>query len=450
MSLFIYDPSTKTILDQLLDSEYELVSKNLQSTPSQDILQRLRDSKKWLGCSCKQPLALMFTRQKDGHLTLVNHYKQGKHSEGCIFHSTVMGKDRKQNEINDEDLNDRASREDTFFLFRPYAKEKDEDEENKKQSNSSSSSKKSLNALIRILYNCIDRSHQNYFFGDALNNEEKEITHQLMILRDATKGMKLKAANNRNLLDITFVGEKGYDIAESFLLKEQSSLINNQRPMSLIVIAGQGFQYNKRLSTITVSTVDSGVVHLTEVENEPIYGADIAHCFDEPCIVVAALTFKSPHSRYPVIAKSAVLPILGEGSLCPVSNKFEASFLKVCNEVIRYMKERIKDDITLYVSKQLFGFKDHPEIQPNIVATAKSDNGHYERVFIEILPNDRKKEMELANVNLDNILKYYKGERSVFRAYQYDGAKADQFVPKATTYIHKMFTNMINRLNERQ
>ncbi|MFS1436244.1 hypothetical protein [Vibrio lentus] len=467
MAVFYYDSGKKLVESELCQKEIVAIH-NKGNSQGQEILHGLAQTKRWLACDCVSPVALMYPRNHAGSYTIVNHFKYGTHSDVCEFFSTVKGEDRAEAERDtiDDSIHNLLSREDSFALFRLFPKEdsdvidkSDSDDEDKPSSSSSTAPK--IDTLLRIYFNCIDSAYQNYFFGAEIDSSPTSVKQQLMLARDRTSAMFVRGgqphlmtgeqldAMSNPMKDICFVGTRGQQEAESFLMQQMMKRQGRSRPTALLFITGDNYAYDSRKRTISlVSNEEHGPVvsHLTDIIKPPIYGADMAHNVSFPVMVIAAFTFETPESQYPCIGKVAVHPILGSGSICPIQNIYEQQFLHAANFVLAAFR-RSYPTFAFYLTKPLFGFRAHPNLVPGFILSSKSTStGKSSRTFIEILPNGMKRTIEEAQKLQDKIKIFYKGNFIIIHGYQHSVDKSHELIRISTTILKSELTNHMNKL----
>lgn len=405
MTIYIYNSKEKVCISELSEIEMESLKFHPSSDLSQDILLRLHRAHQWLACDCTKPFALMYPRQNNNNLTIVNHYKSGVHnSEFCDFFSSVIGTDKEIANVSEiEDFS--LERENTFMLFRGFGG-KDKPEELPVTSNSTSS-KDRVDTLIRILHNCVDKSYLNYFFGNVLSG--KDIERSLMSLRDSSGSMFLKGSTGSSLQDIFFVGKKGLEIAESILLKKHK--VNpNIRHSAIVILPSTIVEYESKIKRMSIvndldGTGDIQISHLNGINKAPILSGNLTLPYKYPALIIAALSFKDKHTNIPEALKVAIQPIVGDGSLCPVDNYQEAIFFRLANKLIHQEMEKSRGSVgKLYISKQLFLFSGDISAKPSIVLTRKVNN-YRKSIYIEILISDSPKEEAEAKNRLDYLNK---------------------------------------------
>ncbi|MCG9576652.1 hypothetical protein L1D14_10425 [Vibrio tubiashii] len=455
MALHVYDHG-KNIVEQKLEEREVSILLSKNSTKAQSLLSGYASTKRWLACDCTTPMALMYPRNQSGVYTLVNHYCRGQHDNRCPFFSHVKGTDREEAERDtvDDAIYNLLSRENVFALFRMFPKEEVEEEtdDSEEKPKSSSASIKRIDTLLRIYFNCIDSAYQNYFTGNKLNKTPEGLAHQLELARDRTSAMFVKGGQphlmdqeqldkmSNPLKDIFFVGEKGYSMAQTFLIKAMRSKKGRARPTALVMLTGDTYTYDKRKRSITLVTEypqGPTVTHLTDLVKAPIYGADMAHQVQFPVVVIAALTFETQECTTPVIGKVAVHPILGEGSICPVENIYEQHFLKAANFVVSAFADSYPE-YAFYITKPMFGFRKHPEMKPSLYLSAKhKQSGKTTRSYIEIVPNSMASSIEYSEKLLKRIEAFYGGNTELFHAYKYPLEKSNELIKQATVLLRR-------------
>lgn len=405
MAIYIYNSREKVCVSELSEIEVESLKFHANSELSQNILLRLYRAHQWLACDCTKPFALMYPRQNNNKLTIVNHYKSGVHnSDHCNFFSTVIGTDKEitdANEIEDFSL----ERENTFMLFRGFGGKEKTDE--LPVTGNSTPSKDKVDTLIRILHNCVDKSYLNYFLGSVLSG--KDIDRSLMSLRDSSGSMFIKGSSGSSLQDIFFVGKKGLEIAESILLKKHKKN-PNIRHSAIVILTSTIVEYESKIKRMSIvndldCTGDIQISHLNGINKAPILSGKLTLPYKYPALIIAALSFKDKNSNIPEALKVAIQPIVGYGSLCPVDNYQEAIFFRLANKLIHQEIESSSDNGgKLYISKQLFPFFGDSSAKPSIILTSKV-NDHRKSIYIEILVSDSPNEEAEAKDRLDYLNK---------------------------------------------
>ncbi len=352
MTLHVYDKHSYNSLYELSEHDEGILRDNPRSDAGQDLLSSLKAANRWIACDCKQPMALMYIRYKDFHYSLVNHYEKGVHDPSrCRFFSSVMGGPKEVTRDTDEALIG-DDREDAFFIFRKFAP--DEEQDKAKVSSKASPSLKKRDSFLRIYDNLIESTYQNFFHGKPMFRSQLAINKRLFIARDASSEFFVKGTKKK-LLDVLYVGKKGYEIAVSELLKAKSNIVDRERPTAIVLLLVDQLEFNKRTNTLAcVSYDDDGVpslLHLNDLVKPPVIEADVSLPMKQSCIVIAGLTFINKEDELPVVGKVAIQPIVGEGSICPVENAYERWFVLVANSVILEWKKRLGEQEKLYVQK---------------------------------------------------------------------------------------------------
>lgn len=444
MKIYIYDPEHKETLHSLSDDEAHSLANNSSSLVAQETLARLHSTRKWVACSCNEPMALMYPRNGVKNYALVNHYHSGLHSSGCVFYTSVKGTERETNHECLDQFNEDLVRENSFSLFRDF---KDKGEKVKPQETTQSkvsSTEPKLDTLLRILHNCIDKAFANYFLGNSIEGSKLNdvITFKLKTLKDSSASMFIKGSN-RTLSTSLFTGIEGYGLAESQLLYERSKGEVN-RPSAVVIMVANKVDYNSRTKRLTLIYQETEskpqIVHLDGLNRPPILASDISMPFNYPSIVIAALSFEKPESELPSALKVAVQPIAGEGSLCPVDNHYEASFLCIANKVIKQTK--LPENERLYVSKSLFGLKGNPAVKPNLTLSYKVKNEERYNMFIELVLFKGDQHHTKAQDSLDHIKNFLPGDSAIFKAYEY--TEPEQFVFAVIDFVKVAISKLLS------
>ncbi|OEE35334.1 hypothetical protein A1QO_00815 [Vibrio genomosp. F10 str. ZF-129] len=463
VKVFHYDNGKNVVGRELNTTELELLSGDRSCQESQTMLQRLSKSKRWLACDCKTPMALMYTRHQSGTYGLVNHYHSGVHDPSCRFHTQIKGAEREDSsrDFVDDSLHDLLGRENIFALFRLFPAEYTTHEDGNDDKKVTTPSKPKIDSLFRILYNCIDSGYQNHFFGEKFSKDQQSVLNQLMLARDRTDAMyvrggmpHLMSQEERDKIDnplkeICFVGERGKEMAESFLITEMKKRKGRSRPTAIVFLTADSYHYEpKRRSVSLVNDYDGSpsVTHLTDLVTPPKYATDMSHSFDYPVVVIAAMTFESPDSKLPVVGKVAVQPILGDGSICPVNNVYELNYLRTVNFILTHYRNTYPD-FGFRLTKPLFGFKNHPHLQPSFILSIKNiHTNKIGRCYVEIVADKLKATLEKSENSLEQIKFHYKGEVQLIKSFEYPTDKEREYIKDVTIMTKKSIAAILTTI----
>lgn len=278
-----------------LDTPNLLLRGFVETHGGQELLGVLHEQHRWLACCCSSPNAIMFTRQKNGVFTLVNHSEHGQHSIGCPFFTEVKGSPRSGPTINDLDVGD--FKKNNYTLLREYPKEGVTEPTH----SASSSSSNPVPTVVRLVWQLWDDSFMTYFHPDNRTSPES-LYYKLKM-----SASKVRIRNGETLSDNLYlgVGEHKAMLAE---LGNKHRKLKDRRSQALFLCLAKDVVVDES-GAVQIVDINGQMLIIDGVEGKPITVNSLG-CEFKPLLLALIYSFEDQDAEEPKPFKFFIQPII--------------------------------------------------------------------------------------------------------------------------------------------
>lgn len=279
-----------------LDSPNLLIKGFAETHAGQELLGMLHEQHRWLACCCTTPNAIMFTRQKNGVFSLVNHSEHGLHAIGCPLHSEVKGSPRAGPTMDDLDVGD--FKQAKYTLLREYPKEGITEPSDP---SSTSSSSNAIPTVVRLVWQLWDDSFMTFFHPDNRTSLDS-LQYKLKV-----SARKIRLGNGELLSDNLYLGAPEHAVMLSELQRKHEQF-NDRRSQALFMCFAQEMTIDGS-GTVQLVDMNGKVLILDGVKGKPITVNRLDQEFT-PVLFAAIYSFEQPDSEAPTAFKYMVQPVV--------------------------------------------------------------------------------------------------------------------------------------------
>lgn len=279
-----------------IESPSLLIKGFIETHKGQELIGLLHEQNRWLACCCTSPNAIMFTRQKNGVYSLVNHSEHGLHAIGCPLHSEVKASPRSGPTM--DDLVSGDFKKSKYTLLREYPKEGVTEPSN---SDSSSSSGNAIPTIVRLAWQLWDDSFMTFFHPDNRSNIES-LYYKLKV-----SARKIRIGNGEFLSDNLYLGV-GEHSAMLNELQNKHEQYQDRRSQALFMCLAKEIAIDDA-GALQIVDVNGDMLIIDGIEGRPITVNRLDTCF-KPLLFTVIYSFEAQDSEAPAPLKYFVQPII--------------------------------------------------------------------------------------------------------------------------------------------